>query len=129
MRNFKIKLYFILLGCLILAIVLIRFLSNIENVDKGNLHQLNVELLSEMKIFKGTKYSYVYKFWTKNHPVEFVIDANDLLSNDRTLVEKLKKEDSITIFIKKKYIENLTKKSKRIRVYQILKNGREYLKE
>lgn len=129
MKNFKIKLYSKLFGGLIIAIFLIRYVSNIQNVDKSNLHQLNVELYTEMKIFKGATYNYIYKFWSTDFPVEFVIHPNDLLSSNRTLVENLRKNDFITLFVKRNDIENLTKKSKRIRVYQIVKNGKQYLKD
>ncbi|MEM5566675.1 hypothetical protein WNY78_16255 [Psychroserpens sp. AS72] len=129
MRNFKLKLYSKLFGGLIIAVFLIRYSSNLENVDKSNLHQFNVELYTEIKIFKGSTHGYIYKFWSTDFPVEFVIHPNDLLSNNRSLVENLKKEDSITLFIKGKDIEKLIKKSKRVRVYQIVKNGMEYLKD
>ena len=129
MRNFKIKLYFKLFTGLVIAVFLIRFLSNLDTVDKRNLHQVNVELNSEMKIFKGSTYSYIYKFWTVEYPVEFVIHPNDLLSNDRDIIKNLRKKDSIIVFIKKRDIQHLTKKSKRVRAYQIVNNGKAYLKD
>ncbi len=127
--NIKSRLYIRLTIGLIITVFVIRFLSNSETVDKSSLDQLNVKLATEIKTFKGSTYNYVYKFWVANYPAEFVIDANDLLSNNKRLDEHLKKEDSITIFIKKSDLEKLTKESKRVRVYQIMKGGVEHLKK
>lgn len=126
--SFKNKLILKLLIVLISIVLFIRLINNSEKIDKSELIQIKTQLHTDVKILKGSRHSYYYKFWVTNYSAEFAVDANNLFKNGNDSAQTLKKGDSILIFIKRNDLNIINKKSKRIRVFQIIKNDKEYLK-
>ncbi|MCB0398225.1 MAG: hypothetical protein KDD26_01120 [Winogradskyella sp.] len=126
--SFKNKFILKLIVGFTILVFLIRLLeSNEKNIDRKELVQLEIELATDIKVIKGSRTSYYYKFWVKNYPVEFVVDSKSLRKKNNT-VQTLKQGDSILILIKKNNLDILNEKSKRVRVFQIIKSDKEYLK-
>lgn len=112
---------------LLILIFGINFSCNYEACSPNDLFEIKTVLKTKVLNFRSSRYSYIYKFWCEDYPVEFVIPSRRLVKNNTKSMKSLRQGDSIIIHIKKKSKMLLYSNTKRIEVFQMKKDDFSFL--
>ena len=121
----KLNIPFLIIGVLLLIIGL----NNSDKiVSQNELNSIDISLSSDIHIVKGTRGENCYRFWSKSYNAEFVLKRGSIPTESYSKISQLKKDDLITIFIRKQEMSDLNDKLNEITVFSIEKNNQALLK-
>lgn len=121
MKKKKVRFtwYYVLIGIVIFAL---SYFNLTDKSDEPTLHNIDVQLRSDMERIPRSKNHADYKFYTENENVRFII-LNGALNNDqKENVAKLKKEALLTISIDALDVGKLNSETHEVIVYEIMHN-------
>jgi hypothetical protein len=113
---------FLIMG---IAFILMSFIDTSTYVENKDIIPLQITLSTDIQIIKGRKSTNSYKFWAEEYAALFVIENGIHPFREENAQERFTKGSKIEVSIPKGYdVEN---KLKKIPVYSLSRNGKDYL--
>jgi hypothetical protein len=108
-----------------IAFILMSFINTSTHAESQDITPLQITLSTDVKIIKGRNSTNSYKFWAEEHAAQFVIEDGIHPFREENAQERFTKGSKIEVSIPKGY--DLKNKLKKIPVYSLSGNGKDYL--